>query len=159
MEVAQLDSNDKVVNTFLVKKQKMIDPNTGSVTQESCQAWCEGKFGVADSKFIPVDSTTIGTPDVNDNYDSAKNMFYEDRPKSPKTDISFSSWSLDDTTGNWNAPHSHDENVEHMSFLWKEEETCWKSRKSSENKDGNSGNWFKWNNSTSAWEDTGSKDW
>ena len=45
MEVAQLDSNNKVVNTFLVKKQKMIDINTGSVTQESCQAFCEGKFG------------------------------------------------------------------------------------------------------------------
>ena len=125
MEVAQLDSNDKVVNTFMVKRQKMIDVNTGSVTKASCQAWCEGKFGVADSKFIPVDSTTIGTPDVNDNYDSAKNMFYEDRPKSPKTDVLFSSWSLDDTTGNWNPPHMHDEHDEHMSFLWKEEGSSW----------------------------------
>ena len=155
MEVAQLDSNKKVVNTFLVKKQKMIDINTGSVTQESCQAFCEGKFGDADSKFIPVLPGRINPPDVGDTYDEAKDIFYEDQPKSPKDDTIFSSLSLDDN-GIWQAPHAHDENTDFMNFQWKEQETCWKAKKSSEK---TAGNWFKWNTGTNAWDDTGSTDW
>ena len=43
-----------------------------------------------------------------------------------------------------------------MNFQWKEQETCWKAKKSSELA---SGNWFKWNTGTNAWDDTGSTDW
>ena len=68
----------------------MVDINTGSVTQESCQAFCEGKFGNADSKFIPVLPGRINPPDVGDTYDEAKDIFYEDQPKSPKDGTLFS---------------------------------------------------------------------
>ena len=95
--------------------------------------------------FSPSRKSTINSPDPGWNYDAAKDMYYEDQP--------YSSWILDETTGEWEAPVDFlHQNGTYQKQTWDEGAGTWCAKKTGDM----DGNWWKWNKTSNIWEDTGS---
>ena len=143
MYVAQVDENtNKVIKTIVVRRDACL---AGAVvTQAATEAHCDPLYG-AGYKYYPVLQSTINSPDPGWNYDAAKDMYYEDQP--------YSSWILDETTGEWEAPVDFlDQNGAYQKRTWNEGSGTWYSKKTGDM----DGNWWKWNKTSNVWEDTGS---
>ena len=143
MYVAQVDENtNKVIKTIVVRRDACL---AGAVvTQAATEAHCDPLYG-AGYKYYPVLQSTINSPDPGWNYDAAKDMYYEDQP--------YSSWILDETTGEWEAPVDFlHQNGTYQKQTWDEGAGTWCAKKTGDM----DGNWWKWNKTSNIWEDTGS---
>ena len=143
MYVAQVDKGtNKVNNVIVVRRDNCM--TGGTVTQAATQTYCESMFG-GGYNYHPIVSTTIGSPAPNENYDAAKDMDYMDQPHAL--------WTLNDSNGEWEAPVDFiDQNGTYSKQSWDEGGATWFAKKTGDM----DGNWWKWNKSTNAWEDTGS---
>jgi len=144
MKVAQVDaSTNKVKQVILVNKNVCLGPS-GAVTQAATEAHCDPLYGAGD-KYYPLLSTTKNYPCVGFNYDASKDMYYEDQP--------YADWTLNDSTGIWEAPVDFvNGGGVYSKETWDTGSATWFSKKLGDM----DGNWWKWNKSTNVWEDTGS---
>lgn len=143
MHVAQVDQGTNKVNNVIVVRRDYCMTG-GTVTQAATQTYCEKMFG-GGYNYYPISSTTKGSPAPGENYDASKDLYYEDQP--------YALWTLNETSGEWEAPVDFlDQNGTYSKQSWDEGGATWFAKKIGDM----DGNWWKWNKSTNAWEDTGS---
>lgn len=151
MEVAKLDSNNIVVADFLVKTEKMLSAD-GSVTQASCQTYCESMFG--SGTYIPL-NTSNNEPNMGWLWDNEKKAFHEGKPLDIDGNESVS-WVWNTEHHKWHAPTNLPVMSGYRKISWRESNSRWYGKPTDVS--GTDTNWHTWNSTTSQWEDTGSKD-
>jgi hypothetical protein len=123
MQIARVDSNNKVVNTFSISDSKVI-ALYGSVTFENAQNYCNEIYKDTNLyTYIPeIKGITINEPNIGFNYNPSTKVFCDNQP--------FNSWTLDNTTGIWNAPYNFDsQNDTYGKIFWEESTQRWKGKK------------------------------
>ena len=148
MHVGKIDSNNLVVETLIIKLEKIIS-NNGTVTEASCQAWCAPRFG-ADFTYIP-ESISNNLPNIGMTFDRAKMAFHEGLPLDIEGN-ECTSWVWNTEHFKFHAPHIHGSAAGKKQILWRESNSRWYARVKGET----NGNYFTWNTTSSTWEDTGS---
>lgn len=159
MQVAKLDSNNIVLDTFLVRVEKVLDKSTGTVTIAKTQAWCESKMGAG--TYIP-EAVAKNGPEPGDTWMATEKVFARERPND-LTGAPCTSWTVqvtedtDEVTaiGDWAAPHNcgivNGTNAL-RKFRWKESNQTWYAQQCSDDI------WYSWDNSAQNWVTTGSTD-
>ena len=109
IEVAKLDSNNKIVNTFAIHKAYGTDA-TGEITQSKIKEYCVANFGGTADEYIGNLPNVGGMANKDDIYDADKNCFHEPRPKD-MTGAPCSSWELQDD-GSWKPGHNYVRNLD-----------------------------------------------
>ena len=165
IEVAKLDSNNKIVNTFAIHKAYGKDA-TGTITQSKIKEYCVATFGGTADEYLGNLPNIGGTANKDDFYDADKNCFHGGRPLD-MAGSPCSSWTLNAATGQWEPPHNYvrqlddgaDFNYENVAgeqygiFAWREETNSWYAKKHSEYKGGNtSAAYYKFDNTDKTWK-------
>jgi len=147
IEVAKLDSNDKVENTFSINRNYGMDA-TGTITQEKVEQYCIKTFGAG--TYIANLSNVNGEANKGSNWNAELKCFhpdlYEDLNGNPCT-----SWRIDKTIGDWVAPHQYETTSNgntYSGMKWSELTNRWYAKKT-----GEMTTWYRWNPSTNEWED------
>ena len=164
IEVAKLDSNNKIVNTFAIHKAYSKDA-TGTISQSKIKEYCVATFGGTADEYLGNLPNVGGTANKDDLYNADKNCFHEPRPKD-MTGAPCSSWELQDD-GSWKPGHNYVRNqddgndfnyetvggVKYGLFSWREATNSWYAKKHSEYKDGNtSAAFYKFDNTDKTWK-------
>ena len=164
IEVAKLDSNNKITNTFAIHKAYGTDA-TGAITQSKIKEYCVATFGGTADEYVGNLPSVGGTCNKDDMYDASLNCFHEPRPKD-MTGAPCSSWTLQ-ADGSWEPPHNYvrnlddgnDYNYEKVGdvmyglFTRREATQSWYAKKHSEYKDGDtSAVFYKFDNTDKTWK-------
>lgn len=147
IEVAKLDSNNKIENTFNINKNYGVDA-TGVISQAKVEQYCIKTFGAG--TYIANTDEIAGQANKGSNYSAELNCFYADRYDDMNGNPC-ASWALNGDTGEWDPPHMYEEIIgedTYTSFKWSESINRWYAKKR-----GEMTTWYKWNPATSAWED------
>ncbi len=163
LKVAKLNAaGDKVEQVHNVKKEKCIDPTTGAPSENSVINFAVKLWGAGNYVWNKDGDKTKAAPGKN--YDSSNKIFYEDRPQSCSEDLGtpvvFASWTLNTTTGEWQAPHMYVDGTTHDTkmgnFRWQEDTQKWLAKKGAEmvtaDANGTTAADYQWNTSTNAWD-------
>ena len=150
MQIAKVDSNNKVVDTFVVKVEKVIDKTTGSPTASSVQNVGEKMFGTGFDYFY--EGITLNTPNVGQFYHAETNSFRDERPVDIEGNVC-TSWTYTSEHLEWRAPHFYgSDGNSYKKYSWRESNQKWYAQRSGVEND----NWWTWDNTNQLWVDTGS---
>ena len=157
MQVAKIDGNNIVLDTFLVRVEKVLDKSTGTVTIAKTQAWCETRMGAG--TYIP-ESVAKNEPEIGNVWMATEKVFADERPND-LTGAPCTSWTCQTTVdtdeitaiGDWAPPHHHGAHSEALrKFRWKESNQTWYAQQISDEV------WYSWDNIAQNWVTTGSTD-
>lgn len=156
MQVAKVNSNNIVVDVFVVRMDKLIDKSTGTVTEAKTQSVCEAMFG-GGFTYVP-DSVAKNEPNPEDIWMSTEKVFAIPRPNDINGNAC-TSWTLQTTAdadeitaiGDYKAPHQPGNHPSPLrNFNWKESNQTWYACQVSDEV------WYSWDNSAQNWVTTGS---
>lgn len=123
MQIAKINSNNKVVNTFAISESKVMNLY-GEANFENIVKFCNDTFGNTNLfTYVPdLKGVTINEPNVGFNYNPSKKMFFDNQP--------YNSWTLNDETGIWEAPYKPDTQSDtYGKLIWNENTQRWTAKK------------------------------
>lgn len=113
---AQIDENNIVTNIIVVKNIDCQD-DEGNHSEQVGVNFCKSLFSY-DTNWVEVQSagsTCNRLAYINDTYDAINDVFISPQP--------FSSWTLNQTTFNWEPPVAYPDDGNH--YYWDEATTSW----------------------------------
>ena len=153
IEIAQLDENNKITNTFTVHKAYVVN-SARVVTQEKVTSYCNKTFG--SGNYVANTDAVNGKADIGKYYSADYNssgqaVFYEERP----TDMNgnpCTSWTVNTADGEWHAPnfYSAEDRQTYGNFKWNETNQRWRAKKFTEYKN-DPEIWYEYNPGDQTW--------